>query len=129
MRCVHSFVALLVVLVLATSVSAGDGKPKAKKEKTVSGRVTAVDKDKGTLTVKVQPKTKKGDTQTTPAEEKTFKVTETTKYSSVSGKKGALQATTATFDDIKVGVPVTISHTGDSATAITIQQGKTKKQK
>ena len=124
MRFVHSFVALALVLLLAASAHAGGGK--GKKDKTVSGRVTAIDKDKSTFTIKVQPKTKKGDTQTAPPEEKTFKVTQTTKYSTVGGKKGALQAMPATFDDLKVGVPVVISHTGDTVTTITIQQGKTK---
>src|SRR5262245_2216438 len=100
MRVVHSFLAVAFVLVLAASVHAGGDK--GKKNQPVTGRVTAVDLDKGTFTVKVQPKTKKGDTQTAPAVEETFKVNEATKYNSVGGKKGTLQVTTAKSADVKV---------------------------
>jgi hypothetical protein len=127
MRFVHSFLALALVLTLAASSYAGDGK--GKKNQPVSGRVTAVDKDNGSITLKVQPKAKKGAATAAPATEQTFKVTTATKYNSASGKKGAVQATTATLDDVKVGGAVVVVHTGDTATQVTIQLGKTKKQK
>src|SRR5262245_3560203 len=132
MRVVQSFFALALVLVLAASAYAGDDKgkkpQKEKKNQPVAGRVTAVEKDKGTLTVKVQPKVKKGTNQSAPAVEQTFKVTGATRYHSAGGKKGAVLVTTATLADVKVGVPVAITHKGNLATEVTIQQGKTKAQ-
>jgi hypothetical protein len=128
MRALPALLAVALPLVLATAVEAA---PKGKKNHPVHGIVVAVQKDKdadsGTITVKVHPKKKKG-TAAAQAVEKTFKVTNVTKFEKVSGKKGQQQTSPTTFQNVRKGEHVTILHQGDTAEGVRIHaKGKGKK--
>jgi hypothetical protein len=106
--------AVAVVLSLALAARAEDGagtKGKTKGDHT-AGIVVDVkkdkDKDEGTLTIKVHKHKKKG-AAAVPAEEKTFKVTSTTTFEKVSGKKGDKQVTSVTFAAVQKGEHVRLT--------------------
>ncbi len=132
MRLLPTLSAVAAALVLATAVEAAPkaGK-KGKKNRPVTGVVVAVHKDKdadsGTITVKVQPKKKKTAVTADAAEERTFKVTNATKFEKVHGKKGQQQTTPTTFRQVHKGEHVVILHQGDTAEDVRIQaKGKAK---
>lgn len=101
-------VALSLALVAQAEEAGKKGKGNKKKGERILGTVVEVkkDKDQGTLTIKVHKK--KGATAVTP-EEKTFKVTSTTKFEKISGKKGERQVTAATFAAVEKGEHVRLT--------------------
>jgi hypothetical protein len=136
MRLLSTLTALALGLVVASSVSAEDkAQKKAKKAaKPVTGVVTEIKrdsetKDSGTITVKVQAKAKKGQTAPDPVE-KTFKVTEATKFETKGkGKKGTATNTEAKFTDLSKDARVTVSFKDDVAVSVTILPAAKKKNK
>jgi hypothetical protein len=136
MRLLPTLSAVVAALVLATAVEAAPkaGK-KGKKNRPVHGVVVAVQKDKdadsGTITVQAQPRKKKAAAPAAQAEEKTFKVTNATKFETVRGKKGQQQTNPTTFQHVHKGEHVVIQHQGDTAQDVRIhakgKKGKGKK--
>ena len=134
-RTLSVVVAVLALALTASSVQAAEkakGK-KVKKEHSVHGVVVKVekdaDKDSGTITVKVGGKKNKKTGVETPAVEKTFKVTDATKFTEVSGKKGALATKPATFKEVNDGERVKLEVKGDKAEDVTFHAKKAKKAK
>lgn len=135
MRWLSTFAIGALLLGLSCPVEAGTKGPKgqkAKKGTQVQGVVVEFtkdnDKDSGTLKVKVQAKKKKGQEAGAPAaEEKTFKVTPTTKFETVSGKKDQREVKAATFADVHKGDRVQLHVKGDVAESVRILIGKKKK--
>jgi hypothetical protein len=138
MRLLPTLSAVAAALVLATAVEAAPkaGK-KGKKSRPITGVVVAVQKDKdadsGTITVQVHHKKKKGAVAAAAAaQEKTFKVTNATRFEKVSGKKGQQQTHSTTFQHVHKGEHVVILHQGDTAQEVRIQakgKGKAKGRK
>src|SRR5579872_5644346 len=113
---VVTLLAVALVLALAANAHAGDGaKKKAKKanKNPLVGTVLTVKKDDGkdtgTFTAKVSAVKKKKDTTPATKEEKTFKITSETKFTTVTGKKTNLVATPAKLSDLSEGKFVTRS--------------------
>jgi hypothetical protein len=133
MRLLSTLTALALGLVVASSVSAEDKAQKKGKKaaKPVTGVVTEIkkdsDKDTGTITVKVQAKAKKGQTAPEPVE-KTFKVTEATKFEK-KGKGKKATATEAKFADLTRDARVTVAFKDDVAVSVTILPVAKKKNK
>ena len=79
-------------------------------KKPMKGTITKVEKDSGadtgTITVKVEPNKKKN--PDAKAEEKKFKITDSTKLESVAGKKKDTTATSAKFSDLAEGKTVAV---------------------
>ena len=112
------------------------GKLEAAKTKPINGTILKVQQDNGketgTITVKVNPKEKKGNTAPSPtkSEEKSFKITESTKLETVSGKKKETTSVPAKFNDLKEGNGVLILSNNMAADSIKITKAKkTKKTK
>jgi hypothetical protein len=131
MRLLRTAVALLLVLALAATASAGDKAKKAGKKKAakpVQGLVVDFKKDEGkdtgTMTVKIVKGKKGGDSG--EAVQKTFTVTDTTKFEKVSGKKGNVETKSATFSDLAKDLKVTITGKGDTAESVKIAAKKKK---
>jgi hypothetical protein len=103
---------------------------KSKKAKAVSGTVISVkpdsDKDTGSFTVKVKPKKKK-DAPVGEPEEKTIKVTSSTTFESLTGKKKNAISAPAKFSDLSDGKTVTFTANGDTATDVKMFSAKKKK--
>jgi len=95
------------LLTAAVAMFILSGNLEAAKTKPVKGSVLKVQQDSGkesgTITVKVTPKKKKGDPTSTKTEEKAFKITESTKLETVSGKKKDATSVPAKFSDLKRG--------------------------
>jgi ribosomal protein S3AE len=113
----RTFVCAVVAAALLAGPSLAQDTPKKKKVAGTSGQITAVDADKGTVTVEVKVKKNQ-------AEKKTFKVTDKTTVTAVEGKTKT-ELTAAKVADLlkkeqfKVGAPVTIdAGDGDTAKAI-----------
>ena len=119
-------IAMVAMFILSGTVEAAKCKPE-------KGVISKIEKDSGkesgTITVKVTPKKKKTDTTptTTAAEEKSFKITESTKLETVSGKKKDATTTPAKFSDLKEGSGVLITSNKKSVDSVKIT--KTKKTK
>jgi hypothetical protein len=134
MRLFRITVALLLVLALAATASAaGKGKKNKKAGKPIRGVIVAVDQDQGknTGTITVQVKKGKKAAADTPPVEKKITVSDTTKLTTVSGKKGQKTTSDAAFKDLAKDQRVLVTtKTGDSADTVTImQKGKKKKNK
>jgi len=133
MRLLRTAAALLVVLALAATASAGDKAKKAGKKKAakpVQGLVVDFKKDEGkdtgTVTVKlVKGKKKGGDSG--EAMQKTFTITDTTKFEQISGKKGNVETKSAGFKDLAKDQKVTITAKGDTVESVKITAAKKKK--
>jgi hypothetical protein len=131
MRAVPTLIALALVPYLAgnagAAVMAGKG---AKKEKhPVHGQVVAVQMDgnktSGTITVLVHHH-KKSATAAAPVE-KTFKVSASTKFEIVKGKKGAVAQQATDVNAVQKGQHIFLFHNGDEATDVKIvKKGKGK---
>jgi hypothetical protein len=112
------------------------GTVEAAKSKPEKGVISKIEKDSGkesgTIAVKITPKKKKSDTTPAPtaAEEKSFKINESTKIETVSGKKKDATTTPAKFIDLKEGNSVLISSKKKSVDSVKIKKAKkTKKEK
>jgi hypothetical protein len=129
---------LLKVATLATAaalmlVLVANEAQAAKKQKPITGTVVEVkkddDKDTGTVKVKVTPKKKKGDTTAPEPVEMTIKLTDTTKFQTVTGKKGNETTVDAKFSDVSEGkiLVVTTNDAGDTAVSVQIKPAPKKK--
>ncbi len=134
MRFLKALTVVAVALMLVLAVSARvEAAKKAKKKKPVTGTVVEVkkddDKDTGTVKVKVTPKKKKTDTTAPEPVEMTFKLTDTTKFQTVTGKKGDETTTDAKFSDVSEGkvLIITTDDAGDTAVSVQITAAKKKK--
>jgi len=131
MNWLRSLLVLALVLVLTGGADAADKAKKKKKDgKPAKGTVVEVKKDEnkesGSLVVKVVVGKKK-DGKT---EEKTFKVSESTKVEKLQGKpkKGTPAAgTAAKFSEVAKGGNVILTTKGDEVTELKIVAGKKKK--
>jgi len=121
------------VLIAMVSMFIFFGTVEAAKSKPEKGVISKIEKDSGkesgTIAVKITPKKKKSDTTPAPtaAEEKSFKINESTKIESVSGKKKDATTTPAKFIDLKEGSGVLITSNKKSVDSVKIT--KTKKTK
>jgi hypothetical protein len=125
---------LALVLTASSAQAAGKGKgKKTKKEHAVHGVVVKVekdaDKDSGTITVKIGAHKAKNGKPEQLGEEKTFKVTDATKFTEVSGKKGARETKPGKFSEVKDGEKVALEVKGDKAEEVTFHARKHKKAK
>jgi hypothetical protein len=98
--------AAVALFILSGTVEAAKSKPE---QGTISKVEQDSGKESGTITVKVTPKKKKSDTTPATVEEKSFKITESTKIETVSGKKKDATTTPAKFSDLKEGGEVLIA--------------------
>jgi hypothetical protein len=98
--------AAVALFILSGTVEAAKSKPE---HGTISKVEQDSGKESGTITVKVTPKKKKSDTTPATVEEKSFKITESTKIETVSGKKKDATTTPAKFSDLKEGREVLIA--------------------
>ena len=140
MRMLHLGLALALLLGGAISVEAAGKKGQKGKKGTglVQGTVVSVSKDKdkesGTFTVQVRSHKKKNQANATPVE-KTFKVTDATKFQltkRVKGQKGQksqVEQSPGTFANVQNGAHVIIQANGDLAGDVKILQGGKKKNK
>lgn len=141
MRMLHLGLALALLLGGAISVEAAAGKKGQKGKKgarPVQGTVVSVSKDKdkgtGTLTVQVRAHKKKNQANATPVE-KTFKVTDATKFQltkrvkGAKGQKAQVEQTPGTFANVENGAHVIVQANGDLAGDVKILQGGKKKKK
>jgi hypothetical protein len=131
MQPVRILVALALCLCLAHPAGAAVfGNAAAKKGKhAVNGQVTAVQVDaaKGTGTITVQLRHKKGEASAPPVE-KTFTVTSATKVAIISGKKGNVQTSAADLSAVQKGQHVLIFQSGTDVSDLKIlKKGKGKK--
>ena len=121
-------IAMVAMFILSGTVEAAKSKPE-------KGVISKIEKDSGkesgTITVKVTPKKKKTDTTPakTVAEEKSFKITESTKIETVSGKKKDATTTPAKFSDLKEGSGVLITSDKKSVESVKITKAKKTKTK
>ena len=120
-------IAMVAMFILSGTVEAAKSKPE-------KGVISKIEKDSGkesgTITVKVTPKKKKSDTTPAPtAEEKSFKITESTKLATVSGKKKDATTTPAKFSDLKEGSGVLITSDKKSVDSVKITKAKKTKTK
>ena len=119
--------AAVALFILSGTVEAAKSKPQ---QGTISKVEQDSGKESGTITVKVTPKKKKSDTTPAPtAEEKSFKITESTKLATVSGKKKDATTTTAKFSDLKEGSGVLITSNKKSVDSVKITKAKKTKKK
>ena len=116
--------AAVAMVILSGTVEAAKSKPE---QGTISKVEQDSGKESGTITVKVTPKKKKTDTAPTATEEKSFKITESTKLETVSGKKKDATTTPAKFSDLKAGSGVLI--TSDKKLVESVKITKAKKTK
>ena len=120
--------AALALFILSGTVEAAKSKPE-------KGTISKIDQDSGkesgTITVKVTPKKKKSDITPAPTatEEKSFKITESTKLETVSGKKKDAITTPAKFSDLKEGSGVLITSNKKSVNSVKITKAKKTKKK
>jgi hypothetical protein len=134
MRLIHAALAIILVLCLAgVSGAAVTGKGGKKGKHLVHGRVVSVQMDannkgSGTITVLVHhhKKGEKGGTAEAPVE-KTFKVSAGTKFTILSGKKGAVQQQAADASALQKGDHVLISGGTNATDVKIIRRGKGKK--
>lgn len=128
MKFAHLLTAAVTIFVLSGTVEAAKSKP-------VKGTIIKAQQDtgkeSGTITVKVTPKKKKGNNTPAPttAEEKSFKITESTKLETVSGKKKDATTMPAKFIDLKEGNSVLISSKKKSVDSVKIKKAKKTKKK
>jgi hypothetical protein len=121
----RSFVcAVLTLAILAgtTALAAEKGKKGKKKGKGLSGQITKIDAEMGTITVKVKLKKKQ-------TEDREFKVTDATTVTAIRGRtKTGLKADKVADllkkDQFKVGAFVTIQADEEGTTAKAITIGK-----
>jgi hypothetical protein len=119
-------IAMVAMFIFSGTVEAAKSKPE-------KGVISKIEKDSGkesgTIAVKITPKKKKSDITPAPttAEEKSFKITESTILESVSGKKKDATTTPAKFSDLKEGSGVLITSNKKSVDSVKIT--KTKKTK
>lgn len=119
--------AAVALFILSGTVEAAKSKPQ---QGTISKVEQDSGKESGTITVKVTPKKKKSDTTPAPtAEEKSFKITESTKLATVSGKKKDATTTPAKFSDLKEGSGVLITSNKKSVDSVKITKAKKTKTK
>jgi hypothetical protein len=142
MRMLHLGLALALLIGGALSVEAAPGKKGQKGKKgarAIHGTVVSVskdkDKDSGTLTVQVRSHKKKNQANATAPVERTFKVTEATKFQLTKrtkgqkGQKAQVEQSPAKFASVHKGEHVTIQASGDVASDVKILQGGKKKNK
>ncbi|MEY4393272.1 MAG: hypothetical protein RL595_521 [Planctomycetota bacterium] len=98
-----------VLVLVAAGVVVLAGNAEAAK-KPLKGTITKVEKDSGTetgtITVNVEPNKKKN--PDAKPEEKKFKISDSTKLESVTGKKKDTTSTTAKFSDLAEGKTVAV---------------------
>ena len=139
MRMLHLGLALAFLIGGAITVDAAPGKKGQKGKKgtaAIHGTVVAVakdkDKDSGTLTVQVRTHKKKNQANAAAPIEKSFKVTDTTKFQFVQrskgqkgqkGQKTQAALSPATFADVHKGERIIIQTKGDMAADVKIVQG------
>ncbi len=118
--------AAVALFILSGTVEAAKSKPE---QGTISKVEQDSGKESGTITVKVTPKKKKSDTTPKATEEKSFKITESTKLETVSGKKKDVTTTPAKFSDLKEGSGVLITSDKKSVDSVKITKAKKTKTK
>ncbi len=130
MRLVRTLIVVVAGLGLVALAPSADA-AKAKKEHPVKGVVASVDRDKdkgtGTITVHIPEHKNKKTNETKPAEDKPIKVTETTTFVKVSGKKGAETKEPATFADVKEGDHLVVTVQDGAAVEVAIHPHHKKK--
>ncbi|MFT3879491.1 MAG: hypothetical protein QM703_07520 [Gemmatales bacterium] len=115
---------LMLSVVLALTFFVGGSLMAA--DKPVKGTITKVDKDGGNIVLTVSVAGKKKDTSTEKTEKK-FTVKSDTKVEKVTGKKDDQKHTDAKTDDLKEGVAITLTVSGDKVEKIEINGGKKSK--
>jgi hypothetical protein len=122
----HALVVVLMVVVASNLSAAGKAKKK-KTAKPVHGTIVTIekeaDKNAGTLTVSVTTG-KKPDVKT---EEKKFKVTEATKIQTVVGKPKDNQFKEGAFSDLAKDKTVVVTLKDDTVESIQVADAKKKK--
>jgi hypothetical protein len=112
MRLLGGLLTGALVVVLAVPTHAAPPAKTAKKGAHVHGVVMAVkkdaDKDAGTVTIKVHVKKKGQPAGAQESVEKTFTITDATKFQTVRGKKGDQEVKPATFAGLHKGEHVLI---------------------
>jgi hypothetical protein len=134
MRLIRAALAIALVLCLTSVSAAAVGANGGKKGKhlvhgqVVSMQMDANNKGSGTITVLVHhhKKGEKGGTAE-PAVEKTFKVSSSTKFAILSGKKGAIQTQPADASALQKGDHVLISGGTDATDVKIVRRTKGKK--
>jgi hypothetical protein len=134
MRLIRTLVVAFVGLGLVAAAPSAQAKAeKAAKGHHVHGVVSEVkkdaDKDKGTFTVHIPEHKNKKTGETKPAEDKTFQVTEATKFIEVSGNKGETKEEAATFAQLKEGEIAVVAFKGDEAVEVKFHAKHGKKNK
>jgi hypothetical protein len=102
------------------------GKAVKKNKNIVQGYVVSVqkgDKGVGSITVRLKAKKKTAVASAAPVE-KTFTVTQNTKFSIVAGKKGAVQEKPSDFSTVQKGGHVVLFHNGAEATEVKVLKKK-----
>lgn len=115
---------LMTALTLAATLFLGS--TAIAKDKPVKGTITKVEKDGSNVVLVVNVAVKKKDAAAGTAEkqEKKFTIKTDTKVEKVTGKKDDQKHTDAKIEDLKEGVAVTISATGDKVEKVEINGGK-----
>jgi hypothetical protein len=133
MRLVRTLFVAVVGLALVAAIPSAQAaeKGKGKKAHGVKGVVAEVkkdgDKDSGTITLHIPEHKNKKTGAVKPAEDKTFKVTDATKFIEVSGKKGEKKEEAVTFAAVKDGEHVVVKFEGDTAVEVAIHHHGKKK--
>ncbi len=133
-RILQLVLAISLGLALTAHATAGDkAKGKGKGKHGIAGVVQSVDKD--SVTVKIMQHKKKkgsgsGSGSASGAEEKTFKLSGSTKFDTLSHTKGqkGVETKDAKLEDVKAGQRIRITADGDTAQKIDIL-GEAKKKK
>lgn len=113
-------VVLGLVLFVGGSVMAAD--------KPVKGTITKVDKDGSNIVLTVSIAAKKKDAAaSTEKNEKKYTIKSDSKVEKVTGKKGEEKHSDAKIEDLKEGVAITLTVTGDKVEKIEINGGKKSK--
>lgn len=120
------------LLAAAVAMFILSGTVEAAKSKPIQGAISKVEQDSGkesgTITVKVTSKKKKGDATPATAEEKSFKITVSTKLETISGKKKDATTAPAKFSDLKEGGGVLITSDKEKGVeSVKITKAKKKK--
>lgn len=137
MRLLHLGLALAFLLgaaILADAAPAKKGQKGKKGAHALHGTVIAVTKDKekdsGTITVQVRAGKKKNQANAAAAVDKTFQVTNATRFQvvrHVKGQKGQTEQSPTTFAHVHKGEHVIVLAKGSVAEDVKIVQGSNKK--
>lgn len=117
---------LMLSVVLALTFFVGGSLMAA--DKPVKGTITKVEKDKDNIVLTVSIAAKKKDAAaSTEKNEKKYTIKSDAKVEKVTGKKDDQKHTDAKTDDLKEGVAITLTVSGDKVEKIEINGGKKSK--